>query len=236
MVTRLSVVKPATVRTVLHVAVARDWPLHQLDVKNAFLNGDIEETVYMHQPPGFVDPTKPDHVCLLRRSLYGLKQAPRAWNYRFASFAKKIGFTQSVSDPSLFIYCKGTQLAYLLLYVDDIGLTASSKELLQSIIASLHKEFEMSDSGELHYFLGISIKRNASGLMLQQQNYVADILHRANMTNCNPCSTPVDTKAKLPLDGAPVSDPTLYRSLDIAFQYLTFTRPDISYAVQKVCL
>ncbi|CAA7055142.1 unnamed protein product [Microthlaspi erraticum] len=189
------VAKPATV--VMHVAVAKDWPLHQLDVKNAFLNGDLEETVYMHQPPGFVDQTKPDHVCILKRSLYGLKQAPRAWNNRFASFAKKISFAQSVSDPSLFIYCHGADLAYLLRYVDDIGLTASSTKLLQSIIASLHKEFEM---------------------------------------NCNPCCTPVDTKAKLSLEGEPVSHLTLYRSLASALQYLTFTRADLAYAIQQVCL
>lgn len=167
---------------------------------------------------------------------YGLKQAPRAWYNRFASFAKKIGFIQSISDPSLFVYSHNKQIAYILLYVDDIVLTASTSQLVQSIIAHLHKEFEMTDLGYLHYFLGIFVTRNAAGLLLQQQNYAADILHRANMTNCHPCTTLVDTKAKLSPDGEPVSDPTLYRSLDGALQYLTFTRLDIAFAVQQVCL
>ncbi|CAL9244028.1 unnamed protein product, partial [Arabidopsis halleri] len=131
------VVKPATIRLVFDVATAKDWPLHQLDVKNAFLHGDLQETVYMHQPPGFADPSKPDHVCLLKRSLYGLKQAPRAWYQRFATYAKKIGFKQCLSDPSLFILSSGREIAYLLLYVDDIALTASQPSLLNHIITCL---------------------------------------------------------------------------------------------------
>ncbi|CAL9241108.1 unnamed protein product [Arabidopsis halleri] len=210
------VVKPATIRTVLSVATSRDWPLHQLDVKNAFLHGDLDETIYMHQPPGFVDPSKPDHVCLLKRSLYGLKQAPRVWYNRFATFARKIGFKQSISDASLFIFQQGRDIAYLLLYVDDIVLTASASSLLQQIITNLKQEFDMTDLGALHHFLGISVSRDPTGLFLTQQNYAADILHRANMTNCNPCSTPAATNGKLEADsGKPVDDPTLYRSLAV---------------------
>ncbi|GJR41521.1 ribonuclease H-like domain-containing protein [Tanacetum coccineum] len=150
------VVKPATIRTVLSLAVSRQWPIHQLDVKNAFLNGDLSETVYMHQPPGFVDSRYPNHVCLLQRSLYGLKQAPRAWFQRFAGYATRAGFSPSRCDSSLFIYTQGSQVAYLLIYVDDIILTASSPVLLQQIVDSLHKEFDMTDLGALNYFLGIS--------------------------------------------------------------------------------
>lgn len=222
---------------VLHVALARNWPLRQLDVKNAFLHGDLDETVYMHQPPGFVDKKKPNHVCLLCRSLYGLKQAPRTWYNMFSTVAKRLSFRQSRADPSLFVYDRGSSMAYLLLYVDDIALTTSTPELLQQIIYGLASDFELTDLGRLHYFLGIAITYNVEGLLLSQHNYVADILHRASMTNFNPCSTPVDTKAKLAADdGRPVLDPTLYRSLVGALQYLTFTRPDISFAVQQVCL
>ncbi|GKC24621.1 ribonuclease H-like domain-containing protein, partial [Tanacetum coccineum] len=201
------VVKPATIRTVLSLAISRHWPVHQLDVKNAFLHGSLSETVYMHQPPGFRDPWHPDHVFLLHRSLYGLKQAPR-----------------------------GSDTAYLLLYVDDIVLTASSTALLQRIIASLHAEFSMTDLGPLNYFLGVSVTRNTSGMFLSQQKYATEVLERAGMLTCNPCRTPVDTDSKLAAAGDPVSDPTLYRRLAGALQYLTFTRPDISYAVQQVCL
>ncbi|GJS70002.1 ribonuclease H-like domain-containing protein [Tanacetum coccineum] len=156
------VVKPATIRTVLSLAVSRRWPIHQLDVKNAFLNGDLSETVYMHQPPGFVDSRYPHHVCLLQRSLYGLKQAPRAWFQRFAGYATRAGFSPSRCDSSLFIYTQGSQVAYLLIYVDDIILTASSSVLLRQIIDSLHKEFDMTDLGALNYFLGISAVRHST--------------------------------------------------------------------------
>lgn len=178
-----------------------------------------------------------NHVCLLRRSIYGLKQAPRTWYSRFASVAKKVGFVQSCSDPSLFIINQGSNMAYLLLYVDGIILTASNPALLQKIISALSSAFDITDLGRLHHFLGIVVTHNDKGLFLSQQNYSADILHRASMTNCNPCSTPVDTKTKLAdNDGRPVADPSLYRSLAGALQYLTFMRPDISYAVQQVCL
>ncbi|GJR32061.1 ribonuclease H-like domain-containing protein [Tanacetum coccineum] len=171
--------KPATIRTVLSLALARNWPMHQLDVKNAFLNGDLSETVYMHQPPGFVDSRFPHHVCRLQRSLYGLKQAPCAWFQRFVGYALRVGFTSSRCDLSLFIYQHGIEVAYLLIYVDDIVLTASSTDLLQRIISSLHKEFYMTDLGALNYFLGISVTRDARGMFLSQKKYAMELLKRA---------------------------------------------------------
>nr|GEW53175.1 hypothetical protein [Tanacetum cinerariifolium] len=185
------VVKPATIRIVLSLAVSRKWPIHQLDVNNAFLNGDLSKTVYMHQPPGFVDPRYPHHVCLLQKSLYDLKQAPRAWFQRF---------------------------------------TASSTYLLQQVITSLHNEFDMTNIEALNYFLGISITRHSTGLFLSQKQYAIKLLAHAHMTKCNPSRTPVDTNSKLGPEGVPVQDTTLYHSLAGGLQYLTFTRPDISYA------
>ncbi|GKC14702.1 ribonuclease H-like domain-containing protein [Tanacetum coccineum] len=184
------VVKPATIRTVLSLAVSRQWPIHQLDVKNAFLNGDLSETMYMHQPCSFVDSRYPNH---------------------------------------------GSQVAYLLIYVDDIILTASSPVLLQQIADSLHKEFDMTDLGTLNYFLGISAIRHPTGLFLSQKKYALQLFERAHMVNCNPSRTPVDTDSKLGPNGVPIQDPTLYHSLARGLHYLTFTRPDLSYAVQQVC-
>ncbi|GJZ66253.1 ribonuclease H-like domain-containing protein [Tanacetum coccineum] len=201
------VVKPATIRTVLSLAVSRQWPIHQLDVKNAFLHGHLKETVYMHQPPGFTDSTH-----------------------------RIFCFYHSKTDSSLFIFHKGPDTAYLLLYVDDIILTASSTSLLQRIISSLHAEFAMTDLGPLNYFLGISATRTTSGIFLSQKKYATEILEQAQMLNCNPCRTLVDTEKKLGPEGSPVTDPTLYRSLAGSLQYLTFTRPDLSYAVQQLCL
>ncbi|XP_071712682.1 uncharacterized mitochondrial protein AtMg00810-like [Rutidosis leptorrhynchoides] len=130
----------------------------------------------------------------------------------------------------------GSDIAYLLLYVDDIVLTASSTSLLQRIIQSLHKEFAMTDLGPLNYFLGISASRTATGMFMSQKQYAIEILERAGMTYCQPCRTPVEPGAKLTTHGPPVQDPTLYCSIAGALLYLTFTRPDISYAVQHIFL
>ncbi|KAJ0877759.1 putative RNA-directed DNA polymerase [Helianthus annuus] len=231
------VVKPATIRTVLSFGLSQGWPIHQLDVKNAFLHGNLSETVYMHQPAGFVNRNFPNHVCRLRKSLYGLKQAPRAWYTRFHTFITSQGFKSSVCDTSLFVYQHGSHIAYMLLYVDDIVIKASSQSLLNDIITCLSREFAMSDLGPLHHFLGIHVTRDSRGLFLSQSQYAKDIIHRANMASCKPCSTPADTSAKLSADvGALLSDGSMYRSIAGALQYLTFTRPDISYAVQQVCL
>ena len=231
------VVKPASIRMVLNIAVARDWDMRQLDVQNAFLHGTISETIYMHQPPGFVDKSKPNHVCKLNKALYGLKQAPRAWNARFASYLSRLGFVSSKCDPSLFVYREGHKLAYLLLYVDDIILTGSSRELVAGIISQLKLEFPITDLGKLNYFLGVKVEHNKSGVLLTQKQYATDIIARAGMTNCKPVSTPVDVNSKLSADaGDRIQDATEYRSLAGALQYLTFTRPDIAYAVQQICL
>lgn len=174
----------------------------------------------------------------LNKSLYGVKQAPRAWYSRFASFLLSLGFVEAKSDTSLFIYHHSADnTVYLLLYVDDIMLTASSDALLRWTIRSLQSEFSMKDLGSLHHFLGISVTRQSFGLYLSQRQYCLEILEHAGMTDCKPCSTPVDTNAKLSaIVGAPVADPTDYRSLVGALQYLSFTRPGISYAVQQICL
>lgn len=162
------VVKTATIRTVLSLALSKSWSIHQLDVKNAFLHGHLQETIFMHQPPGFRDPTHPDYVCRLRKSLYGLKQAPRAWYQRFATYLSSFGFHHSQSDHSLFIYRCGYDVAYLLLYVDDIILTASSDALRTTIMSHLNAEFAMTDLGSLSYFLGISVTKTTGGLFLSQ--------------------------------------------------------------------
>jgi histone deacetylase 1/2 len=131
------VVKPATIRTVLTIAVSRHWATKQLDVSNAFLHGHLQERVLCQQPVGFVDQAQPNAVCLLDKSLYGLRQAPRAWFTRFADFVVKLSFRTMRSDSSLFVLQRGHDIAYLLLYVDDIVLTGSSPMLLQHIVDHL---------------------------------------------------------------------------------------------------
>jgi len=133
------VVKPATIRTVLHLAASRSWPVHQLDVKNAFLHGDLAEQVFCHQPTGFIDQRYPNHVCRLVKSLYGLKQAPRAWFERLGGYLRRIGFISTGSNTSLFVFTHTGQTTYLLVYVDDILLTASTSDLLAHIVKLLRQ-------------------------------------------------------------------------------------------------
>jgi hypothetical protein len=146
------------------------------------------------------------------------------------------GFVEAKSDTSLFILRRGLDTTYLLLYVDDIVLTASSPELLHRIISCLQQEFAMKDLGALHHFLGITVERRPQGLFLHQRQYTVDILERAGMADCKPCATPMYTQGKLSAVGPPVVDPTGYRSIAGALQYPIFTRPDVAYVVQQVCL
>jgi hypothetical protein len=145
-------------------------------------------------------------------------------------------FMATRSDSSLFILRRGQDTVYLLLYVDDIVLTGSSAHLLQHVIDQLRAEFAVKDMGDLHFFLGIDVKQTADEFYLSQERYAIDILERAGMSNCHPISTPIDCKGKLPADGNSIIDAKSYRSLAGALQYLTVTRPDLTFAVQQACL
>jgi hypothetical protein len=163
------VVKLTTVQTVLTLVVSRGWPVHQLDIKNAFHHGTLSETVYCSQPASFVDPAHPQLVCRLNKSLYGLKQAPRVWYHCFTSYLVSLGFLKAKSNTSLFVYRRDADTAYLLLYVDDIALTATSPKLLQCTTTALQEQFAMKDLGPLHHFLGISVEQRSDGCFLHQR-------------------------------------------------------------------
>jgi histone deacetylase 1/2 len=151
------VVKIATIRIVLSIAVSRDWSLRQLDVKNAFLHGVLEEEVYMKQPPGFENPDTPHHVCRLDKALYGLKQAPRAWYSRLSAKLQDLGFLPSKADTSLFLYNKSGVTIFVLIYVDDIIVTSSSDHAIAALLKDLNAHFAIKDLGALHFFLGIEV-------------------------------------------------------------------------------
>jgi hypothetical protein len=140
----------------------------------------------------FTDPTHPDLVCHLRKSLYRLKQAPWAWYSLFTTYLTTLEFIEAKSNTSLFIFCRGSDTVYLLLYVDDIILTASSTELLRRTSFALQREFAMKDLGPLHHFLGITVEHRLDGLFLHQRTYMLDILKCAVMVDCKLCTTPVD--------------------------------------------
>ncbi|KAK1679188.1 hypothetical protein QYE76_040036 [Lolium multiflorum] len=232
------VVKPTTIRLLLSIAVTRGWSLRQLDVQNAFLHGVLEEEVYMRQPPGFTDPDRPDYICRLTKALYGLKQAPRAWHARLATALRAHGFSPSTADSSLFLLHKPTITMYLLVYVDDIILVSSSQIAADALVRSLGADFAVKDLGRLHYFLGVEVSPHAAGLIMTQKKYSLELLQRAGMLKCKPIATPMSSTDKLTaVDGMLLSpaDATEYRSIVGGLQYLTITRPDISFAVNRVC-
>ncbi|TQE01264.1 hypothetical protein C1H46_013171 [Malus baccata] len=231
------VVKPTTVRLILALAAQFQWSLRQLDVKNAFLHGDLHEEVYMSQPQGFESSVHPsNYVCRLHKSLYGLKQAPRAWNEKFTSFLPGLGFKASLADPSLFVQHTSLGTVVLLLYVDDIILTGSSSQLIDGVIQALAKEFDLKDLGQLHYFLGLQITYQPQGLFVSQTKYIKDLLEKVDLQDSKPCNTPCLPYHRLSkTEGIPYHSPHQYRSIVGALQYLTFTRPDIAFSVNQCC-
>lgn len=203
------VIKSSTIHIVLGVAVDCDWPIRQLDVNNAFLQGTMCDEFYMTQPSGFMDVDGPNHVCRLRKAMYRLKQAPRAWYVELQTFLLASGFTNSVSDTSLFILKHGKSLVYILVYVDDILVTGNRNKIIQITLNALAHRFSVKDHEELHYFLGIEAKRGTKGLHLCQRRYILDLLARTNMQGAKPVTKPMATYPKLQLHtGTHLSDPT----------------------------
>ncbi|XP_021984785.1 uncharacterized mitochondrial protein AtMg00810-like [Helianthus annuus] len=216
------------------IVVLNNWKLHQLDVNNAFLLGNLSESIYMEQPPGFLDPQFPDHVGKLNKALYGLQQAPRARFRRLSDFLNRSGFTSSRADPSLFIFNKGTCAMYVLVYVDDVIVTGNQGHKLHAFIKALNTEFALKDLGELSYFLGLEVVHMNQGLFIHQAKYATDVLERARMMDAKLAATPLSSTVLFSSMGDPYHDPTFYRSIVGALQYLTITRPDLSYAVNQV--
>ena len=232
------VVKPTTIRLLLSLAVSRGWSLRQIDIQNAFLHGHLEEDVYMKQPPGFVDSAHPTYICKLDKSLYGLKQAPRAWFSRLSGKLLQLGFHASKADVSLFFFNKGGVKMYILIYVDDIIIMSSSSSATDRLLTQLEADFAVKDLGNLGYFLGIEVHHTSTSLVLTQRKYIQELLQRTNMSSCNVVPTPMLPNEKLFLkSGDPLSseDTTRYRSVVGALQYLSLTRPDISFSVNRVC-
>lgn len=192
----------------------------------------------MKQPPGYESKSHPGYVCKLDKALYSLKLAPRAWYARLCNKLQALGFKPSKADTSLFYYNRGKHTLYVLVYVDDIIVASSSQDATDALLKDLQHEFVLKDLGDLHYFLGIEVNRSPDGLVLSQGRYAMDIISRAGMKNCKPVDTLMATSVKLSIeegDRLSANDATKYRSLVGALQYLTLTRPDISFVVNKVC-
>lgn len=219
----------------LLIVVSHGWFIRQLDFNNAFLNGVLNEDVYMAQPPGYVDDKFPTHVCKLYKVIYGLKHVPRAWNNTLRSTLLAWGFHNSKSDTSLFIYRRGTTCLLLLVYVNDVVVTGNDESMINYLILSLDNQFALKDLGALSYFLGIQAFRLESGLLLTQTKYIDDLLFKLGLTDLKPTPTPFVVGSTLSLnDGQPMHYPFVYRSTIGALQYLTNTRPDIAFIINHL--
>jgi len=228
------VAKMNTIRTLLSVAINHGWFLSQMDVKNAFLHGDLQEEVYMKLPPGHPQSNDPQLVCKLHKSIYGLKQSPRAWYVKLSTVLTELGFTRSNADHSLFVRTKPDERLVVLIYVDDLIVTGNNHAAITTLKSILHQRFAIKDLGVLKYFLGIEMATSHKGLFLNQRKYVLDLLREADMLDCKLAKTPLDSKLQLTLDGDSFDQPQLYQKLMGKLIYLTITRPDLSHSVSIV--
>jgi hypothetical protein len=216
------------IRILLAFAAHHDFKLYQMDVKSAFLNGPIQELVYVRQPPGFEDPKFPDHVFKLHKALYGLKQAPRAWYECLKDFLLKQGFKIGKADPTLFTQKVGNDLFVCQIYVDDIIFGSTNHIYVEEFSRTMTKRLEMSMMGELKFFLGFQVKQMKEGTFICQTKYTQDMLKKFDMVNAKPIKTPMPSNGHLDLDeeGAPV-ETKVYRSMIGSLLYLCASRPDI---------
>jgi len=172
------------VRLLLAYTCMKGFRLHQMDVKSAFLNGYIDEEVYVSQPPGFEDHNNPDHVFKLKKALYGLKQAPRQWYERLSNFLLSQGYEREKIDKILFIKNSCKDIIFVQVYVDDIIFGATNVSLREQFVATMQEEFDMSMMGELNFFLGLQVKQVEHGIFLSQAKYCRELLKKLNMENC----------------------------------------------------
>ncbi|GJZ31441.1 putative RNA-directed DNA polymerase [Tanacetum coccineum] len=225
------VAKLVTVRTLLTVAVKREWQIHQLDVNNAFLHGNLHEKVYMKVPQGFKKEND-NRVCKLKKSLYGLKQASRNWYQKFTTSLIEIGFKQTGADHSLFTFKRRETFIAILIYVDDVIITGNNSGKIQEIKKFLHERFSIKDLGPLKFFLGIEVARTKEGMVLSQRKYTLDILTDTGKTGCKPSAFPMEQNLRLgKCETDKQVDGNQYRRLIGRLLYLQATRPDITYTV-----
>ncbi|KAJ9553297.1 hypothetical protein OSB04_017342 [Centaurea solstitialis] len=233
------VAKMVTVKTILALASINNWSLIQLDVNNAFLNGDLEEEVYMDIPQGYnVEGEFPDGTklaCKLHKSIYGLKQASRQWNTKFSNFMLSIGFSQSKADYSLFHKGHGQDFVALLVYVDDIIIMGASECGIAKLKDQLSNTFKLKDLGDLKFFLGLEVIRTEEGILLSQRRYVLQLLEDSGMLTSKPVKEPMDPHHLLiDDDGDLLTDASQYRRMIGRLLYLTITRPNVCFAIQKL--
>ena len=230
------VVRFESVRTVLSLAASLDLNVHHMDVTGAFLNGNLDNEIYMYQPDYFNDKNK-DLVCKLTKSIYGLKQSPKCWNDNLDKFLKDQGFVQSISDSCIYTKFINGNIFIVAVYVDDLILACKSIDDIYELKKSLSDSYEMKDLGKLEYFLGVNVSQKNQGIFIHQSAYVKSLLNKYGFKDANSVSTPFEPGLilKKATDECELFDSEIYQSAVGSLLYLsTRTRPDIAYAVSSV--
>lgn len=224
-----------TVRLLLALAARNEWEVHHLDVKSAFLNGELQELVFVSQPPGFEVKNKEHLVYQLVKALYGLHQAPRAWYARLSKYLKKLGFCRCPYEQAVYTKKEGSAVLIIRVYVDDLLVTGTSVSSIQRFKRQMGEEFDMTDLGKLSHYLGMEVNKKQGYIELKQESYAKKLLVRAGMAECRPTKYPMETSIQLDKDekGTAV-DTTQFKSIVGGLRYLVHTRPDIAYAVGVV--
>jgi hypothetical protein len=229
------VARMESVRVLLAVAAHQDWLVHHMDVRSTFLNGELEEDVYVLQPPGFIAVGHEGKVLKLKKAPYGLRQAPRAWNTKLDASLRDIGFTRCVNEHGLYTRGLGAERLVVVVYVDDLVITGASPKEILAFKEEMRHLFRMSDLGLLSFYLGIEVKQTGSSISLCQAAYAKKLLEKVGLGSCNPTQAPMEARFKLSKNsGTPDIDTTMYRSLVGSLRYLVHTRPDIMFAVGYV--
>ena len=220
------------IQILMSIACTMNFKLYQMDVKCAFLNGYLNEEVFIEQPKGFENPHFPDHVLRLKKALYGLKQAPRAWYDRLTHYLLDRGFKRGYADRTLFVKNDEDYLLVAQVYVDDIVFRANIDARAIEFSEEMKKEFEMSMVGELTYFLGLQVKQKKEGIFISQEKYARNIVKKFGLDSKKHASAPMSSFTKLNVDSSGVEmSPTLYRSIIKSLLYLIASRPDIAFSV-----
>ncbi|KAL0545984.1 hypothetical protein IC582_015888 [Cucumis melo] len=229
------VTKITTIRALIALAVIHSLLIHQMDVKTTFLNGNLEEEIYMTQPEGFKIPGQENKVCKLRKSLYGLEQAPKQWYENFNNTLINNRFKVNSSDTCVYSKVFGADCILICLYVDDMLIFGTNMVLITDTKLFLSSHFEMKDVGEANVILSVKIRKNKTSLSLCQSHYVEKMLKKFDSFNVSPVRTPFDASKHLKKSkGDSVSKPEYANIISSVMYLMNYTRPDIAYAVSRL--
>jgi len=221
-----------TIRLILATAAQFSWEVFQLDVKSAFLHGELKEDVFVLQPEGFVKKGEEEKVYHLKKALYGLKQAPRAWYHKIEAYFAQEKFEKCPSEHTLFTRSQGGKILIVSLYVDDLIFTGNDRTMCEEFKHSMMLHFDMSDLGKMSHFLGIEVKQYSNGIFICQRRYAQEVLSRFGMQDSNAVKNPMVPGTRLSKDtGEKGVEETLFKQLVGSLMYLTATRPDLMYTV-----